>query len=189
MPNKTCADVLIGGKIYTLGGYESEEYLQRVAAYINNKINEFEGMPSFHQLPADTKSVLIELNIADDYHKARTQIEKLEANLELKDKELYSLKHNLITNQIQTENDEQTLKELEAVRKRLEKENRRLEEANQKLEEEKKKTDEKNRALQEEKKTLESKQKELDKKNKELLLNKKKLESSLEEALLGKVQK
>ena len=123
MSDKTSAEVLIGGKVYTLGGYESEEYLQRVAAYINNKINEFEGMSSFHQLPADTKAILIELNVADDYHKARSQVEKLEANLELKEKELYSLKHNLITNQIQTESDEQNRKELEAVNKRLKKEN------------------------------------------------------------------
>ena len=31
---------VIGGKIITLGGYESEEYFQKVASYINNKIAE-----------------------------------------------------------------------------------------------------------------------------------------------------
>lgn len=44
MSAKTSADVLIGGKIYTLSGYESEDYLQRVAKYINGKINEFDEM-------------------------------------------------------------------------------------------------------------------------------------------------
>ena len=36
--NKT--QVLIGGKIVTLSGYESEEYLQKVANYMNSKLTE-----------------------------------------------------------------------------------------------------------------------------------------------------
>ena len=40
MSEKSSAEVIIGGKVYTLSGYEGEEYLQKVAAYINNKINE-----------------------------------------------------------------------------------------------------------------------------------------------------
>ena len=32
MPAKNTTKVLIGGKIVTLSGYESEEYLQRVAS-------------------------------------------------------------------------------------------------------------------------------------------------------------
>ena len=39
MAAKTSAEVVIDGKVYTLSGYEGEEYLQKVAAYINNKIN------------------------------------------------------------------------------------------------------------------------------------------------------
>ena len=38
MAVKNTAQVVIGGKIITLGGYESEEYFQKVASYINNKI-------------------------------------------------------------------------------------------------------------------------------------------------------
>ena len=36
MSAKTNAEVVIDGKVYTLSGYENEEYLQKVAAYINN---------------------------------------------------------------------------------------------------------------------------------------------------------
>ena len=39
MSEKTSAEVLIGGKVYTLSGYEGEEYLQKVAAYINGKLS------------------------------------------------------------------------------------------------------------------------------------------------------
>ena len=41
MASKTDTEVLIGGKVFTLSGYESEEYLQRVAAYINSKMAEY----------------------------------------------------------------------------------------------------------------------------------------------------
>ena len=40
MSAKTNAEVVIDGKVYTLSGYEEPEYLQKVAAYINSKINE-----------------------------------------------------------------------------------------------------------------------------------------------------
>ena len=38
MAVKNTAQVIIGGKIITLGGYESEEYFQKVASYMNNTI-------------------------------------------------------------------------------------------------------------------------------------------------------
>lgn len=119
MSEKTSAEVLIGGKVYTLSGYEGEEYLQRVAAYINNKINEFDSMEAFRRFPVDMKATLIELNIADDFFKAKAQIERLEQEMEQKDKELYDLKHDLISNQIKTESDEKTLKELEVQNREL----------------------------------------------------------------------
>lgn len=119
MSEKTSAEVIIGGKVYTLSGYESEEYLQRVATYINNKINEFNSMDAFRRFPGDMKATLIQLNIADDYFKARHQAEKLEAEIEQKEKEIYDLKHDLISNQIKAESDAAALKDLEAENKEL----------------------------------------------------------------------
>lgn len=119
MSEKTSAEVLIGGKVYTLSGYEGEEYLQKVATYINNKLGEFDHTEGYRRLPVDMKATLLELNIADDYFKAKAQVEKLEQQIEAKDKEIYDLKHDLISNQIKTESDEKELK-------RLEKENREL---------------------------------------------------------------
>ena len=119
MSEKNSAEVIIGGKVYTLSGYEGEEYLQRVATYINNKINEYDAMEAFRRFPTDMKATLIQLNIADDYFKAKAQIEKLEQDIELKDREIYDLKHDLISNQIKAESDEKSLKELEAENKEL----------------------------------------------------------------------
>ena len=119
MSEKTSAEVIIGGKVYTLSGYEGEEYLQRVATYINNKLGEFDNTEGYKRLPVDMKATLLELNIADDYFKAKAQVEKLEQQLEAKEKEIYDLKHDLISNQIKTESDEKELKKLEAENKEL----------------------------------------------------------------------
>ena len=113
MSAKTSADVLIGGKIYTLSGYESEDYLQKVANYINNKINEFDEMEQFRRFPVETKSTLVQLNIADDYFKAREQAEKLDRDVREKEKELYELKHELISLRIKAESGEKATAELE----------------------------------------------------------------------------
>ncbi len=119
MSEKTSAEVIIGGKVYTLSGYEGEEYLQRVATYINNKMNEFNGMEELRRFPGDMKATLLQLNIADDYFKAKAQVERLEQEIEQKDKEIYDLKHDLISNQIKAESDEKSRKELEAENREL----------------------------------------------------------------------
>ena len=120
MAAKNNTEVIIDGKVYTLSGYESQEYLQKVATYINDKIAEFKMLDEYKRIPSDMRSTLLALNIADDYFKAK--------------------KHELISNQIRMESDAKSLKDLE-------------------------------------------------KENKELLLNKTRLEATLEDALLGKVDK
>ena len=44
---KNYTEVLIDGNIYTLGGSEEAEYLQKVAAYINQKIGILKAQPGF----------------------------------------------------------------------------------------------------------------------------------------------
>lgn len=112
MSVKTDTEVIIGGKVFTLSGYESEEYLQKVAMYINNKMAEYTKQDGFKRLPIDTQSVLLQLNIADDYFKAKKQIETLEEEIQNREKDMYDLKHELIASQIKLENTEKTIKKL-----------------------------------------------------------------------------
>ena len=93
MSTKTDTEVIIGGKVFTLSGYESEEYLQKVASYINNKMSEYAKVESYKRQPLDMQNVLLQLNIADDYFKAKRQISLLEEEIQGKEKELYNLKH------------------------------------------------------------------------------------------------
>ena len=113
MSSKNKTEVLIDGKMYTLSGYESEEYLQRVVTYINNKLAEFKKLDGYGRQSREIKSILLELNIADDYFKAKKQVEMIEDELSQKDRELYDLKHELIGVQIKLEDAQ---KELESVK-------------------------------------------------------------------------
>ena len=104
MAVKNTAQVVIDGKIITLGGYESEEYFQKVAAYMNNKISELSQMPGYSRQPMETKHTLLSLNITDDYFKAKKQAEIFE-------QEMYDLKHELISLRMQIEEAKKTEQE------------------------------------------------------------------------------
>ena len=98
--NKNYTDVLIGGKIYTLGGLEEESYLQRVASYLNDKIAMVRTQEGYSRLPDDYKNLTLCLNLADDYFKEREHSRSLAAERELLEKEVYRLKSELVNAQM-----------------------------------------------------------------------------------------
>ena len=127
MAVKNTAKVIIGGKIITLGGYESEEYFQKVASYINKKMDELSAMPGYSRQPMETKHTLISLNITDDYFKAKKQAEVFEQDLQQKDQEMYDLKHELISLRMQIEEAQKNEQEALEQKSLLEGNNKELE--------------------------------------------------------------
>ena len=127
MAVKNTAKVIIGGKIITLGGYESEEYFQKVASYINKKMDELSGMPGYSRQPMETKHTLLSLNITDDYFKAKKQAEIFEQDLQQKDQEMYNLKHELISLRMQIEEAQKNEQEALEQKSLLEGKNKELE--------------------------------------------------------------
>ena len=113
MAGKTTVQVTIAGKTLTLGGYESAEYLNKVAAYINDKIEDFKKLEGYASQSRDVKEILLELNNADDFFKAKKQIEELEEEVETKEQDLYNLKHELVSAQIKLDNCEKQIRELQ----------------------------------------------------------------------------
>lgn len=103
MDSKSYTEVLIDGKIYTLGGKEKEGYIQRLASYINEMILTLKRQEGFSKQSAEYQNVMIELNMADDYFKAREQIAILEQQKTEMEKETYSLKHELVATQMKLE--------------------------------------------------------------------------------------
>ena len=114
MSPKTDTEVIIGGKVFTLSGYESEDYMQKIASYINGKITEYGKLDGFRRQPLDKQNILLQLNIADDYFKEQERADMLSGQKALLEKEAYSLKHELITMQMRMEAMEKEMQEEEA---------------------------------------------------------------------------
>ena len=122
MSAKNVIDVIIDAKIYTIGGFESEAYLQKLATYISSKILEFKQDDAYRRQKIDTQKTLLEINIADDYFKAKKQADFLQVEIEEKDKENYDLKHDLITADMKIESLEAQLQEAKDKNIELQKE-------------------------------------------------------------------
>lgn len=127
MASKNYAEVLIDGKVFTLGGFETEEYLQKVSSYLNHKIAECSDSEGYKKQSAETRSLLLALNIADDYFKAKALADTAEVDIELKDKEMYDLKHELVSLQMRCENADKTIDALKEENKELQIKNAKLE--------------------------------------------------------------
>ena len=95
--------VVINGKVYTLSGYEGEDYLQNVATYINNKIAGCETSEEYRRMNTEYQGVLLALNIADDYFKAKSRADEAGNDNTDKEQQLYELRHEVIESQIKHE--------------------------------------------------------------------------------------
>ena len=97
MNEKNDIKVIINNKQYTISGYESEEYLQKLALFLNSKYTELSNEDGYKHLDDKHKNLMIQLNLADEYYKMVEKKEDVEKELEKRDKELFELKHELIS--------------------------------------------------------------------------------------------
>lgn len=116
---KKSAEVLIDGKVYTLSGYEDEDFLQRVASYINTKIEDINSVEEFRRYTKDMKAMMVAINIAYDYFKAKGSADKFSSDCDAKDEEIYKLKHEKITDNVKIESLEEELAELKDKNREL----------------------------------------------------------------------
>lgn len=112
MATKTTAEVIIGGKVYKIAGLESEEYLQRIASYLNGKLGEFTESESWAKLSTDYRNILLQINIADDYFRALKDAQALRDEIESKEQDLYDIKHQLVATQMRLESTEKNLRNI-----------------------------------------------------------------------------
>lgn len=101
MGTKKSTVVVIDKKEYNLSGFEEEEYLQRVAAYINQKITEMNQQDSYKRIPQDMKNLMLNLNLADDYFKAKELAGSSSDKFSDLEKEIFDLKHQMVEAQLQ----------------------------------------------------------------------------------------
>ncbi|MCI8374012.1 MAG: cell division protein ZapA [Lachnospiraceae bacterium] len=194
MAMKNTVEVVIAGKVFRISGYETPEYLHQVSVYINEKLAQFQQMEGYRKQNTDQKQMMLNMNLADDFFKAKRQADKLSAELEKKEREMYAVRHDLIEAQMANEKLEAEKKELKesltAKKKELEEAleaaKRELEE---KLEAQKQENAEKResrkqeaeRELRELKKTIEGQEKSLENQKKALEAQRLSAQRKLEE--------
>ncbi len=127
MNTKNDVEVIINGKQYTMSGYESSEYLQKIAAHINEKFALFKEKEGYSRLDTDMKYIMLAINLSDDYHKAQNLANDLRIENEEMGKEIFDMKHELISMQAQMGALEEKIKVLEEEKKKAEHDVIRLE--------------------------------------------------------------
>ena len=127
MNTKNDVEVIINGKQYTISGYESSEYLQRIATHINDKYAEFKQDEGYNRLDADMKNILLAINLSDDYYKVQESIQDLQKEKEDLEKEIFNMKHDMIATKSRLEEQEKKMGELRKDKKHSEHEVIRLE--------------------------------------------------------------
>ncbi|MDK2800726.1 MAG: cell division protein ZapA [Clostridiales bacterium] len=80
MASRNKVNVRINGKDYTIVGIETEEYIQKVALYIDKKMNQI--ISSNNKLSTSMAAVLTAINVGDDYFKCLDAMDNLQNQLQ-----------------------------------------------------------------------------------------------------------
>ncbi len=124
---KNTIEVVINKKVYSLSGAESEEYLQQLARYIDQKTRELVRAGGYDRLPQDYQSLLLAINLADDYFKCKDELEMMDREAAARERQLYEMKHEMIDAKIQAESLGKMVAEYKKLVQQLQKEVIRLE--------------------------------------------------------------
>jgi len=80
MSSKNKVEVKIHGKEYTVVGTEPDEYIQKVALYVDKKMNEITMMNE--RLSTSMVAVLTAINVADEFFKCKQDLDNLRLQLQ-----------------------------------------------------------------------------------------------------------
>ena len=83
--------VRLAGRDYAISSYDSEAYVQNVAAWVDRRMRELNQAT---RLPGGQLAVLTAINAADDMMKSREENRRLKRELEAARAEIERLKHN-----------------------------------------------------------------------------------------------
>ena len=83
--------VRIAGRDYAISSYDSEAYVQNVAAWVDRRMRELNQAT---RLPGGQLAVLTAINAADDMMKSREENRRLKRELEAAHDEIERLKRN-----------------------------------------------------------------------------------------------
>ena len=77
MTEKRKVDIIIDGRNFTVVGSKDEQYIRKVAKYVDEKVKELANKND--KLSQTMSATLAALNIADEYHTTKEKLEKIES--------------------------------------------------------------------------------------------------------------
>ncbi|MBO4497520.1 MAG: cell division protein ZapA [Lachnospiraceae bacterium] len=96
MNKRNDTQVMILNKQYTLSGFESDEYLQRIAYLINSMYDEVKKMDVYKSMDLETKHILLCINLADEYCKIKNRNDELKNDIDRHADEIGALRREII---------------------------------------------------------------------------------------------
>lgn len=94
--SKKKTSVVIDGKVYTLSGSESEAHMQRIAAYVDNKLRQAKVANTYGKLSREYKNILLALTIADELFQLQDELKVIRQEHMENEQELYRLKQEIV---------------------------------------------------------------------------------------------
>ena len=95
MADNSDSRIVIGGKTLVVSSESNPEHLQKVADYVNTKLEECSTYSGYKGMSTDTRTILLELNIGDDYVSTKDKLDEALIELAEKNKELFETKQEL----------------------------------------------------------------------------------------------
>lgn len=122
MDTRNTVDIMINGRKYKLSGSESPAYMQKAAEYINGMYEKMKALPGFTGRSQDYQTMMMYLNLADEYLKKSGWTEEKQAAADTKAAEdIYRLKMELVEARKQAEAAEASRgEETQSLKKQLE---------------------------------------------------------------------
>ena len=118
------AEVVIDGRVIPVAGGETA-YLQKVAAYVDQKIAALKKTKQYGKQNRDLRNVMLWLNLADDCIRAREETERLRQEAEKRETEVYALKRELVGKRMETDD---AVSKLQEAKQKLKEANARIKE-------------------------------------------------------------
>lgn len=115
MQKRTEAEVIINGKRYNIVGIEEEEYLQRIATYLNSKYASVKEVKGYKNMDLDMRQALVLINVADDYLKCRQQLADKQSDVEQRDTDIFNLKHDMLADRNRVKELEEKIEQMKAA--------------------------------------------------------------------------
>ena len=116
MQKRTEAEVIINGKRYKIAGIEEEEYLQKIATYLNSKSAAMKEVKGYRTMDLDMKQALVLINVADDYLKCRQQLADKQTEVEQRETDIFNMKHDMLADRSQIKELEGRIEQLKDAR-------------------------------------------------------------------------